>query len=242
MGVMGISVASALSTTYAQNKALQAQGAANVATARNYITSMNYSFQNFEQERRDAYEATIAELERINLQGNRLTSQVDAAVNEGMQGGGRTANLIKRSAQADVNRAVNSAKTNYRLKSNEIDLNKEATALNTRNAIASIQNVSKPSLFTTLLNLGSAYYQARGTLESIDAIRTQAGVDGRGRSAGGTGANLSFTTVNTDLYGTPQKAFDDVLGGATFLGNPTAHFSFSDINPFDYYIPQKGRD
>lgn len=238
MGVMGFSIASALGNTYAQNRALQAQGQANVQTARNYIQSMNYSFQNLEQERQDAFEATIAELEQINLQGNRQVSSVEAAVNEGIMGGGRTANLIKRSAQADVNRAINSAKTNYQKKSNEIDLNKEAVALNTRNAISSIQNVQKPSLFSTLLNIGTSYFQARTTLESIDAIRQQAGY--YDTDANNTGANLSFTTVNTAMYGTPQKAFDDVLGGANFLNDPSVHFEFSDINPYDYYRPQKG--
>lgn len=240
MGVMGFSIVSALGNTYAQNRALQAQGQANVQTARNYIQSMNYSFQNLEQERQDAFEATIAELEQINLQGNRQVSAVEAAVNEGLMGGGRTANLIKRSAQADVNRAVSSAKTNYQKKSNEIDLNKEAVALNTRNAISSIQNVQKPSLFSTLLNIGSAYLQARTTLESIDAIRQQAGVeDTNVPTTNNTGANLTFTIGGTTLT---QQSFDSILGGANFLNDPSVHFEFSNINPYDYYKPQEGFD
>lgn len=224
MGTMGLAISSALGQSYAQNKALIAQGKANVQTAKNYTMSMNYSLQNLEQERQDAFEATIAELEKINLQGNRLTTSVEASVNEGLMGGGRTANLIKRSAQADVNRAVDSAKTNYQKKSNEIDLNKEAVALNTKNAISSIQNVESPSLFSTLLNIGTAYYGAKTTIESINGVRTEANATTNPSSA-----------VNVDT----DDAFATVVGS---VNDPAVNFSFSNINPYDYYEPQKGRD
>ena len=39
---------------------------------------MNYAFQNAEQERQDAFEATISELENIKLQGNRQTASVES--------------------------------------------------------------------------------------------------------------------------------------------------------------------
>lgn len=175
MGTM-LAVGSALVGVYAQNKSLEAQARANVQTAKNIITSMNYSFQNLEQERADAFDATVADLQKIRLQGGRLTSQVAAAVNEGLAGGGRTANLLKRSVQADTNRALSSSRDNYRRKSNEIDLNKEAQALDAKGRLSSIAQVQKPSLWSTLFKVGAAYYGAKQTEDSIQGIRAQGGV------------------------------------------------------------------
>ena len=89
-----LAIGSAFSSVYSQNKSLEAQAKAQQATIKNLITSMNYSFQNLEQERKDAFEATIAELEQLKIQGNRQTTAVSASVNEGLAGGGRTADLI----------------------------------------------------------------------------------------------------------------------------------------------------
>ena len=119
-----------------------AQMAANRETYHNYVKSMNYSLMNQEMERRDAYEAAIDDLMNTKLQGSRLEAQTNAAVNESMAG--RTAGLIKRSAANDTSRAIGSIKANYALKSNEIDLNKERTKLNTIQQIDSIQNPEKP--------------------------------------------------------------------------------------------------
>lgn len=177
MGV-ALSIASFLTTTYANNQALIAQGRANQETARNYLKTMNYSFQNLEQERLDAFEATVSDLERTKHQGNRMESMVSAAVNEGLSGGGRTADLLKKSASADTARATTSIKDNYRKKMNEIDLNKEAALLNADRGIKSIQDVKKPSLLGTLVGLAGAYYQGKTTEDSIRAMRSKAGVDG----------------------------------------------------------------
>ena len=138
------------------NDALEKQAQANNKTIQSMIQSMNYSFQNFEQNRRDAFEATISQLEKVKLQGNRQVGSVLSAVNEGIVGGGRTANLIVRSAQADVNRTTNSIKENYAKKMNEIDLNKEMTLLNTKAQINAIPKVEAPSVLDTLLQLGTA--------------------------------------------------------------------------------------
>lgn len=175
MGTM-LAVGSTLVGAYAQNKSLEAQARANVQTAKNIITSMNYSFQNLEQERVDAFDATVADLQKIRLQGGRLTSQVSAAVNEGLAGGGRTANLLKRSVQADTNRALSSSRDNYRRKSNEIDINKEAQAMDAKGRLNSIAQVKKPSLLSTIFKVGTAYYGAKQTEDSIQGIRAQGGV------------------------------------------------------------------
>lgn len=197
MGTMAaIAMASTAMTIYGENKALEAQGRANAQTARNYITSMNFSFQNLEQERADAFDATVADLQKIRLQGNRQVKSVEAAVNEGLAGGGRTADMLKRSARADVNRAVWSSKDNYARKSNEIDLNKESALRGAKMQISSIQQVEKPSIWNTLLRFGISYVGASQTQDAINAIRGQAGVMGAG---GGSRTAMQNTTQQTML-------------------------------------------
>ena len=66
MGV-AMAVGSAALGLYGQNKALEAQGRANAQTAKNLLMSMNYSLQNMEQERADAFDATIDELEKLKI-------------------------------------------------------------------------------------------------------------------------------------------------------------------------------
>lgn len=171
---IGMAVTGALAQTYSTNRALIEQGKANQQTLHNYIKSMNYSFQNLEQERLDVFTATIDDLEKTRRQGTRMESMVNAAVEEGLSAGGRTAMLLKRSAAADTDRALTSIKDNYRKKMNEIDLNKESAALNANAGIAGIQDVAKPSLFGTLANVATAYYQGRSTQDSLHAIRNHA--------------------------------------------------------------------
>ena len=151
-----------------------AQMSANRAMYNNYVKSMNYSLMNQELERRDAYESTIDELMNTKLQGSRLESQTNVAVNESMAG--RTAGLIKRSVANDTSRAIGAIKSNYALKSNEIDLNKERTKLNTIQQIDSIQNPEEPSTLGLFMNLGMSFLQGKQTDNEIDLMRTKAGV------------------------------------------------------------------
>ncbi len=244
MGTM-LAVGSALVGTYAQNKSLEAQARANVQTAKNIITSMNYSFQNLEQERADAFDATVDDLQKIRLQGGRLTSQVAAAVNEGLAGGGRTANLLKRSVQADTNRALSSSRDNYRRKSNEIDLNKEAQALDTRGRLSSIAQVQKPSLWSTIFKVGSAYYGAKQTEDAIHGIRAQGGVKdsdsrrhaldpfamGGSSVSAGNAYNRMYWDAKSSSY---KTIFDDAPRYTALLGDIDWQnsFKFTYTNPF----------
>lgn len=197
-----IAVGSALIGAYSRNNALIAQGRANQMQALNYIKSMNYNFQSLEQERRDAFEATVEDLEKTQLQGNRMESSVSAAVNEGLEGGGRTADLLKRGSEADTARALISIKDNYRKKSNEIDLNKESVLMNTEGQMKSIQNVEKPSLLGTVFGLATGYLQGRMTEETLKAMRNHAGV---GKDYTKSTSNFKmksyYSTYNTDWLG-----------------------------------------
>lgn len=243
-----VAVGSALVDVYAQNKSLEAQARANVQTAKNIITSMNYGFQNLEQERADAFDATVADLQKIRLQGGRLTSQVSAAVNEGLAGGGRTANLLKRSAQADTNRALSSARDNYRRKSNEIDLNKESQAMEAKGRLNSIAQVEKPSLWSTLLKLGTAYYRAEQTGDAIQGIRAQGGVKDSNSWSHSTdpfavnmGSSHSSSGVSNKLYwDTASSSFKTIYDDApdysslfhTNIDWKNTSFKFQYINPY----------
>lgn len=213
MGVAG-AMGAAAGQVMAKNNALSAQGAANLRTAKNYITSMNYSLQNLQMERQDAFEASVEDLMKVRKQGGRQQASVSAAVNEGMMGGGRTANAINRAALSDTADAAKSVVSNYQRKSNEIDLNREATLLSTKNAINNIKEVEKPSLLSTLFSLGTAYIGARNAQENIQAMRVKAGV-----------------SADTPLSFDYQPSYENVLFGKTTFYTPQ-RFNFNIENPY----------
>ena len=226
MGV-AFTLGSSLLGVYSQNKALEAQGRANRETARSMIQSMNYNLQNLEQERRDIFEATVQELERTQMQGRRLSSSVNAAVNEGLSGGGRTASLLMRSSEADTNRAAQSVKDNYHKRSNEIDLNKEAALLNTKAQIRSIREVQKPSFLGTLVSLGTAYLGARQEQEKINLMRAQAGIGKDNKLAGSSSVGFVSQLLNQTAYQPFQ--FSNLLGP---ISPKQTKFTFDVPNPF----------
>lgn len=228
MGTM-LAIGSAVMGAYAQNASLEAQGRAARQTSKNMIMAMNYSLQNLEQERQDAFDATVADLQNIKLNGNRLNAQVAAAVNEGMVGGGRTANLLKRATQAEMERTISQSKDNYRRRSNEIDLNKEASVLNTRMSISSLAKVQKPSFLSTLVNIGTSYLSGLQTAEAIKAMRTKAGVDTVVKNptqvlpeaiaalTGGTYQSQMYPITQTPMgiYST-KDTYDSIFGNTNF--------------------------
>lgn len=116
------------------------------------IKEMNYKFQNYEQERVNAFDAASDELDKVTHQNMELNSKVAAAVNENMSG--RTAELINRQAQGDTDRTTYSIKENYGAKSNEIDLNKEAVALSTKDYVKNLNDSAPkmPSAFSNFLD------------------------------------------------------------------------------------------
>lgn len=230
MGVTGAIIGSLMSVAN-QNKALAAQSRANAQTARSYIHSMNYNLQGLEQQRRDAFEAAIQELEKTKLQGNRQEAGVVAAVNEGIAGGGRTARLLVRSAEVDTNRAVSSVKSNYRKKSNEIDLNREAALFNGKQAVASVPQIEAPSFLSTVLQLGTAYYNTKQTLDSISAIRTQAGVSGGAGAAGGVSSSSTFSSMFTPTTSSSGN-YAMNLDWEKMFGSVDKKFTFSYSNPY----------
>lgn len=142
--VAGASTALQIGGNYLGQKAQYKQAQAQIdAQAKAAITQMNYAFQNYEQERTDAFDAAVAEITKTRQNALQLNSAVKAAVNE--TASGRTANLIVRSVEGDTARAVGSVKDNYARKSNEIDLNEDATFKSTSSYIDNL-NASAPKM------------------------------------------------------------------------------------------------
>ena len=131
------------------------------AQAQAAITEMNYAFQNYEQERTDAFDSAVAEITKARMNALQLNSGVKAAVNENLQG--RTARLLVRATEGDTARAVASIKDNYSRKSNEIDLNKESTYLSTKSYINNL-NLSAPKMPSRMQNFLSLVGTALPTI------------------------------------------------------------------------------
>ena len=88
---------------YVGQKAMAAQAQAQMnAQSTAAITQMNYAFQDYEMERTDAFDAAVAELDKVSLNAMQVNSGVEAAVNETMSG--RTARLLIKDAEADTAR------------------------------------------------------------------------------------------------------------------------------------------
>ena len=135
---------------YLGQKAQYEQAQAQIdAQGKAAITKMNYAFQNYEQERIDAFDNAVAEITKVRQNAQQLNSGVKAAVAENASG--RTANLIVRNVEGDTARAVGSVKDKYVRKSNEIDLNKEATLKSTTDYINNL-NASAPKMPSRFAN------------------------------------------------------------------------------------------
>lgn len=142
--VAGVSTALQIGGSYLGQKAQYKQAQAQMdAQSKAAITQMNYAYQNYEQERTDAFDAAVAEITKTRHNALQLNSAVKAAVNENASG--RTANMIVRAVEGDTARAVGSVKDNYARKSNEIDLNEEATFKSTASYIDNL-NASAPKM------------------------------------------------------------------------------------------------
>ena len=122
------------SSAKAAQEAMDAQASA-------AIRELNYSWQNYEAERTDAFDAAVQEIENTRINALGLNSGVKGAVIENMSG--NTANLLIRNAEGDTARAVASIQDNYGRKSNEIDLNKDYKRISTQDYLKNL-NASAP--------------------------------------------------------------------------------------------------
>jgi len=172
MGIAAVLAgSSALMQTRSQNAQTSNQQKAQAQTIAGMTQSMNYSFQNLETSRQTAFDSTIDDLAKTRLQSLRQEASVNAAVNEEMMNGGRTADLLKRSVANDAARATDSIKANYEAKSNEIDLNKESSLINTKNQIAALPKIETPNALSQIVGLASSYYSGKNSANALKALK-----------------------------------------------------------------------
>ncbi len=194
---IALSALNALSGISARKKAVANQIEANKKTALGYIQGMNYSFQNYEEQRQQLFAQAVDDLTHVRFQSRRQEAQVDAAVNEEDMGGGRTADLLKRSTRNDEARAASSVVGNYQAQNDEIDLNKETTLINTKNAIDSIPSVNKPSTASYLMGAASSFVD---TYNALDAIHMRHAKDNVGASTNLFSQDSVFAQSPAEMY------------------------------------------
>lgn len=166
------------------------------AQAKAAITEMNYAFQNYEQQRIDAFDAAVNELEKLQHNAMQLNSGVEAAINENQAG--RTAVLLMRNTEGDTARASASIKDNYERQSNEIDLNKEAVLKSTKNTIDNI-NMSAPKMPNGFQNFLSVAGSALGAYTTVQNQKATLASQGMKQDfwTGGAQKNAVASAVDT---------------------------------------------
>lgn len=159
-----------LTQVSAQKSAEEAQIEAAKKTAKGYIQQANWTWQNNEIARQQAFDAAINDLIKVRRQGAKLEASTQAAVNEDLMGGGRTASAIVRSVRNDEARAASSVHSNWNAKNQEINLNNISTLVSLRNAIDSIPEVQRKSNFGYLLDGAKLYFGAKAAVDAGKSI------------------------------------------------------------------------
>ena len=148
MGLIGADIF----TSYFNSRAeAEAQADQIIAQSKQAIKSMNYILQNYELERKDAYDQAVTQLGAIRLKARGLEANVANATAE-QQGDSKTAKLINRTIKADSLRAMTQTKQNYNRKSNEIDINKEQSYLSTKSYLDNLETPRVPNLIGGIFN------------------------------------------------------------------------------------------
>lgn len=150
----------------------QAEAQANqiIQQGKNAIKSMNYAFQNYETDRRNAFEQATAQLSNIRLQARGLEASVENATGERM-GDSKTAHLLNRSTQAEGLRATTQTKMNYVKRADEIDQNKEQTYLSTKSYLDNLQTPKIPNLLAGIWNGAGQVLQAYNSYKTMQNTR-----------------------------------------------------------------------
>ena len=223
MGWAGVAmqVLGAYGSWKAQRESAIAEGQAMAQQATNAIQSLNYSFMNYEIERRDSFDSAIADLTKNAMSSRVLVGGVENAVSEEM-GDSNTGRLINRSTNAEGLRAQTSIKENYAKTSDEISLNKEQALLSTKQYIAGLHPPKLPSYAAlALAMLGSGvqswtqtknveafkethYYQDGSGISNINAkVRLAPTYDNNGNAI--SGGYKDWNTISTGVSLTPKK-------------------------------------
>ena len=179
---LGMQLLSAYNNYRAQRRQAEAQADQIIAQAKGAIKTMNYSLGNFENERRNAFEASVAQLGAIRMQARGLEASVENSTGEYQNG--KTAKLLVRSVKADGLRTTNQVKDNYIRKSDEIDQNKERVFLSTREYLSHLETPRIPTLLGGILSQAGALLGAYNDYKNMNANRIAK--IGDGGNIGGT--------------------------------------------------------
>lgn len=226
MGWAGVAmqVLGAYGNWKAQRESAIAEGQAMAQQATNAIQSLNYSFMNYEIERRDSFDSAIADLTKNAMSSRVLVGGVENAVSEEM-GDSNTGRLISRYTNAEGLRAQTSIKENYAKTSDEISLNKEQALLSTKQYIAGLHPPKLPSYAALALGIAGAgiqswsqmqnteafkethYHQDDSKISNINAkVSLAPSYDNNGNAiSGGYNKYSSWNTISTGVSLTPKK-------------------------------------
>ena len=148
---MGIATADAFTSYFNSRAEAEAQADQIIAQAKQAIKSMNYTLQNYDLERKDAYDQAVTQLGAIRLQARGLEASVANATAE-QQGDSKTAKLLNRTIKAEGLRTMTQTKQNYQRKSNEIDINKEQSYLSTKSYLDNLETPRVPNIIGGIFN------------------------------------------------------------------------------------------
>lgn len=202
---MGLNMLGAVFQNKARERQAIAEGKAMRAQAYSAIKSMNYAFQNYEHERRDAFDSAVASLSKITMQGRGLQGGVDSAVAEEYGDGGNTGRLLQRSTHADTLRALTGIKDNYVRQSDEIDLNKEAKLMETKDFTSNLHPPKAPSILSNMLNVGLAGLQGYMQFKGAQASQMI------------NGFRASYNNYTDNHYAGYVRPYDKYVGDNSFI-------------------------
>lgn len=223
MGWAGVAmqVLGAYGNWKAQRESAIAEGQAMAQQATNAIQSLNYSFMNYEIERRDYFDSAVANLTKNAISSRVLVGGVENAVSEEM-GDSNTGRLISRSTNAEGLRAQTSIKENYAKTSDEISLNKEQALLSTKQFIAGLHPPKLPSYAALALGMAGAGIQSWSQMQNAEAfkethyhqdgpgisninakVRLAPSYDNHGNAI--SGGYKDWNTISTGVSLTPKK-------------------------------------
>lgn len=202
---MGLQALAGLSSYESQKQNAANQIAYLNAEGNAALTSMNYSLQNLELQRQQAYDNTVQALMSAQKQGVQQVSAVQAAVNEA--GDSRGGRRLVNDTQGLLDQAMTNLKGQYEDTSNTIDQNKWLTWENTNMTLKNINNVqvSMPSIMSTMLSTGSQMLGTYSAFKGIDSMRKAAGIS--------TGGTTPFTMEIPRLNLSGIK-----IGSSTYVG------------------------
>lgn len=188
---MGIDLWSIYSNYMSQRRQAEAQADQIITQAKQAIKTMNYSLGNFENERRNAFEASVNQLTAIRLQARGLEASVENTTGEYQNG--KTAKLLVRSVKADGLRTSSQVKDNFIRKSDEIDQNKERVSLSTMEYLSKLETPRIPTLLGGILSQAGQIMQSYNAYKNMGVDRaTKLGMGG----VGGTSGSLIASTVS----------------------------------------------